>query len=312
MKLATFLGHSGAPAVGVVDTARGAILDLALAQSLSEGVAAPAFVDMLSLIRSGEHGLEKASRLAQDWPEEASSSLSDARLLAPIPEPPQMRDCISFELHLKNAFRAMHPEALKDNAIPEVWYRRPIYYKCNRFSFVGHEADVRWPRFSEKMDFELEMACIIGRGGVDITREQAPRHIFGYTIFNDFSARDEQRSEMTMQLGPAKGKDFDTGNVLGPWIVTADEIGDPHKLEMRSRVNGEPWGGGNSSTIHHTFYDMVSFISTSETLHVGEIIGSGTVGTGCGLELGRFLKPGDVVELEIERIGVLRNRLVKP
>ena len=116
---------------------------------------------------------------------------------------------------------------------------------------------------------------------------------------------------MAGQLGPAKGKDFDTGNVFGPWIVTADELGDPYQLQMTARVNGEVWGGGSSSAMHHRFEDLIAFISQSETLHAGEIIGSGTVGTGCGLELGRFLQSGDVVELEIERIGVLRNRFVR-
>jgi 2-keto-4-pentenoate hydratase/2-oxohepta-3-ene-1,7-dioic acid hydratase in catechol pathway len=112
-------------------------------------------------------------------------------------------------------------------------------------------------------------------------------------------------------MGPMKGKDFDTGNVLGPWIVTLDEIGDPHTLDMEARINGERWGGGNSSQMHHSFNAILAFISRSETLYPGEVIASGTVPTGCGLELGRFLKPNDVVELEIERIGVLRNRIVR-
>ena len=118
--------------------------------------------------------------------------------------------------------------------------------------------------------------------------------------------------ERPLSMGPMKGKDFDTGNVLGPWIVTRDEIGDPHTLDMEVRVNGERWGGGNSADMHHTFNDILAFISRSETLHPGEVIASGTVPTGCGLELGRFLSPNDVVELEIERIGILRNRIVRP
>jgi 2-keto-4-pentenoate hydratase/2-oxohepta-3-ene-1,7-dioic acid hydratase in catechol pathway len=125
------------------------------------------------------------------------------------------------------------------------------------------------------------------------------------------SARDAQATEMEGQLGPAKGKDFDTGNVLGPWLVTADEIGDPYDLTMVARVNGEEWSRGHSGTMHHRFEDIIAFVSRSETLHPGEILGSGTVGGGCGLELGRFLDPGDVVELEVERIGVLRNRIIK-
>ena len=112
-------------------------------------------------------------------------------------------------------------------------------------------------------------------------------------------------------MGPMKGKDFDTGNVLGPWIVTSDEIGDPHSLNMEARVNGVRWGGGNSRDMHHKFGDILAFISKSETLHPGEVIASGTVPTGCGLELNRFLAPNDVVDLEISGIGVLRNRIVR-
>jgi 2-keto-4-pentenoate hydratase/2-oxohepta-3-ene-1,7-dioic acid hydratase in catechol pathway len=118
--------------------------------------------------------------------------------------------------------------------------------------------------------------------------------------------------EMSGQLGPAKGKDFDTGNAMGPWIVTADELTDPYNLTMIARVNGEEWGRGNSSSMYWRFDDLLSFISRSETIHPGEFFGSGTVGNGCGLESMRFLKPGDVVELEVEQIGVLRNRVRTP
>ena len=117
--------------------------------------------------------------------------------------------------------------------------------------------------------------------------------------------------EMQGQLGPTKGKDFDTGNIMGPWLVTADEVPDPYNLTMVARVNGEEWSRGNSGTMHHKFEDMIAHVSADETLHAGEFFGSGTVGNGCGLEQGRFLKPNDVVELEIDGLGVLRNRFVK-
>ena len=161
------------------------------------------------------------------------------------------------------------------------------------------------------MDFECELACVIGRGGADIPAAEARGHMFGLTIFNDFSARDLQLVERPLGMGPMKSKDFDTGNVLGPWIVTMDEIGDAIALAMEARVNGERWGGGNSADMHHRFEDIIAFVSRSETLHPGEVIASGTVPTGCGLELGRFLEPGDVVELEVEKIGVLRNRILR-
>ena len=166
-----------------------------------------------------------------------------------------------------------------------------------------------WPNYSQLMDFELELACVIGRGGRDIRKSEAREHIFGYTIFNDFSARDAQNTEMLGMLGPAKGKDFDRANAIGPVIVTADEIADPYALTMSARINGEALCSGSSSTMHWRFEDFIAHISACETLHPGEMLGSGTVGWGCGMEHLRFLEDGDVVELEIEGIGILRNRV---
>jgi 2-keto-4-pentenoate hydratase/2-oxohepta-3-ene-1,7-dioic acid hydratase in catechol pathway len=162
------------------------------------------------------------------------------------------------------------------------------------------------------LDYELEFGVFIGKGGVNIPAEKARNNIFGYTIFNDVSARDAQSREMEGQLGPAKGKDFDTGNVMGPCLVTADEIPDPRALTMVARINGEEWTRASSATMHWTFEQIIEFVSRDETLYPGEFLGSGTVGGGCGLELDRWLAPGDLIELEVERIGTLRNRIVKP
>jgi 2-keto-4-pentenoate hydratase/2-oxohepta-3-ene-1,7-dioic acid hydratase in catechol pathway len=194
--------------------------------------------------------------------------------------------------------------------LPAVWYEEPIYYKCNRFSVVGTGADVICPRYCQMLDYELEFAAITGRGGKNIRAADARSHVFGYMIFNDVSARDQQKREMAGTLGPTKGKDFDTGNVFGPWIATADEIPDPYNLTMVARVNGEEWSRGNSGTMHHRFERIIEHVSRDETIRAGEFFGSGTVGGGCGLELGRFLKHGDMVELEITGLGVLRNRIV--
>jgi 2-keto-4-pentenoate hydratase/2-oxohepta-3-ene-1,7-dioic acid hydratase in catechol pathway len=311
MKLATFIGRNDAPAIGVVDTARGAVLDLAAAARVGGRPADGRFADMLALIDAGEAGLAEAGRLAAAWPGEAATPLAGLRLLAPL-LPRQMRDCLVFEGHLKNGMAQREKRTGVKESIPEIWYRQPIYYKCNRFSVAGPDTTVTWPKYSQLMDFELELACVIGRTAKDISRDRALEHIFGFTIFNDFSARDAQFAEMAGRLGPAKGKDFDGGNVLGPWIVTRDEIGDPHALTMEVRVNGERWGGGNSASMHHKFPDILAHVSNSETLYAGEVIGSGTVGTGSGNDLGRYLNSGDVVELEIEKIGVLRNRVVGP
>jgi 2-keto-4-pentenoate hydratase/2-oxohepta-3-ene-1,7-dioic acid hydratase in catechol pathway len=196
--------------------------------------------------------------------------------------------------------------------IPPVWYDQPIYYKGNRMSFIGHKENVIWPNYAQFLDVELEMAIIIGKKGKDIPAAEGPAHIFGYSILNDVSARDAQMVEMPGQLGPAKGKDFDTGNILGPWIVTADEVSHPAALNMELTVNGERWGGGNSRDMQHDFGRIIEHISASETLYPGEVIGSGTVGTGCGLEIGKQLKPGDQFDLTIEKIGTLTNRIVKP
>ena len=249
------------------------------------------------------------------------------RLLAPLPLPPQIRDFLCFEKHLIQAFTRLRnvraaaapdPEkALREMeqagtfTVPKIWYERPSFYKPSRFAVCGTEQDVVWPAYSKTIDYELEFACVIGKAGHNITKDQARAHIFGYTIFNDLSARDEQSQEMLSNLGPGKGKDFDNSNPFGPCIVTADEIPDPYALEMVVRVNGEERGRGNSGEMHWKYEDCIAFVARDETVHPGEVFCSGTVGNGSGLETGRFLDIGDVVELEVEKIGVLRNRIVR-
>ncbi len=307
MKLVTF-ETQGARHIGALLPGEREAVDL------TAGDTAPYFRDMLALIDGGNAALDHARRLVQQ--PKARVDLAAVRLLAPVPEPRQMRDFIVFEQHIRNA-RAIMPtfrggERLDPAKveIPKVWYEQPIYYKCNRFSVIGTGADVLWPRYCKQLDYELEFGVFIGKTGKNIAREAAHGYIFGFCIFNDVSARDAQMREAQGQLGPAKGKDFDTGNILGPWLVTADEIADPYNLTMVARINGEEWSRGNSGKMQHKFEDMIAHVSTDETLHAGEFFGSGTVGFGCGLEQGRFLKPGDVVELEVEGLGVLRNRVV--
>jgi 2-keto-4-pentenoate hydratase/2-oxohepta-3-ene-1,7-dioic acid hydratase in catechol pathway len=312
MKFATFVGFNKRPQLGVVDVELRMVLSLSAAYAQAHGRTHPDFADMLSLIDAAGPGLERAAELARKWPPEASEDLDQVKLLAPLPIPRQIRDCMAFEEHVRNSRKQVELRSGRPQRVPEVWYKRPVYFKCNRFNVIGHDADVIWPSYSDWMDYELELACVIGRTGKDISGANAPAHVFGFTIFNDFSARDVQFEEMKAGLGPAKGKDFDTGNVFGPWIVTLDELGDPHALAMEARVNGERWGGGNSRAMHHSFWDIIAYVSQAETLFAGEIIGSGTVGTGSAHELGRTLAPNDVIELEVEKIGVLRNRIVKP
>ena len=249
-----------------------------------------------------------AEALAQGVPEGLNGETllyapGAVRLRAPLPEPPSVRDFYAFEAHVKKGFEK------RGEPMPQEWYEIPVYYQSTRQNVIGTEEDVPWPSFTEKFDYELEIAAVIGRAGRDITAGNAREHIAGFTVMNDFSARDIQRREMRVRLGPAKGKDWCTA--FGPVLVTTDEIGDPYNLAMTARVNGEEWSRGNTSALHWKFEQMIEFLSRDQTIQPGDILGSGTVGTGCGLELDRWVKPGDVMELEIEKIGVLRNTVVR-
>jgi len=309
MKLVTFALPDGEQHIGALLAGERQVVDLTAS-------GAGAMRSMLALIDGGAPALEQARDLLAAA--RHVRELADVRLLAALPRPRQMRDFLCFEQHLRQSRANSHLfgdgiGSARDPAhvvLPQVWYEQPVYYKCNRFAVVGTGADVLRPAYCQMLDYELEFAAIVGTGGKNIRREQARGHIFGYLIFNDFSARDAQLREMAAGLGPAKGKDFDGANVLGPWLVTADEVADPYNLTMVARVNGQEWSRGSSATMHHRFEDIIAHVSRDETLHPGEFLGSGTVGGGCGLELGRMLQDGDVVELEISGLGVLRNRVV--
>ena len=330
VRLITFAGHDRRPRIGALTAADRQIVDLQGAAQRAGHDPAP-FRSMLALIDGGEHALDLAranvERVQAQGIGEALVPRESVQLLAPVPAPRQMRDFLCFEDHLRQAratrFRKMAAKAADPAAAfadyvsrglvqpPEVWYERPIYYKGNRFSVVGPDAEIKWPSFANALDYELEFGVFIGRSGVNIKAGSAKPFIYGYTIFNDVSARDTQSREMEGQLGPAKGKDFDSGNVMGPCLVTADEIPDPYNLTMTARVNGKEWSRGNSSSMHWKFEQLIEYVSRDETIHAGEFFGSGTVGTGCGLELDRWIAAGDTIELEVERIGVLHNRVVK-
>ena len=227
---------------------------------------------------------------------------------------PSFRDFYAFEQHVRDA-RARRGLEM----IPE-WYDQPVFYFSNPSSIVGHEAPVEAPAHGEWLDFELEVAAVIGRSGRDIRVEDAEAYIAGYTVLNDWSLRDVQRHEMKVGLGPAKGKDFATS--LGPRLVTPGELedcrsGKGYDLAMTARINGREVSRGNWRDITFGFAEMIAHASQGVWLHPGDVIGSGTVGTGCILELGPestggWLKAGDTVELEIERLGVLRNPIVAP
>lgn len=227
----------------------------------------------------------------------------EVRLCAPVPHPASLRDFFAFEQHVKAGF------ARRGEPMPPEWYEIPVYYKSGHQNILGPEEDVKWPSFTERFDYELELAAVIGVAGRDVPAEAARAHIAGFVVMNDFSARDIQRKEMKVRLGPAKGKDWATA--LGPVLVTLDEIADPYNLRMTAVINGELWSDGNSRDMYWKFEHMIEFLTRDDRILPGDVIGSGTVGTGCGLELDRWLKPGDVMELEIEKIGLLRNRVIR-
>lgn len=327
MHLATFSYHeksTAGSAVGALLPDGDHLLDLTAASKRHRPADARHFVDMLALIQAGPAALS----MAREWVAGSSSAegvaLARVKLRAPLPRPEQIRCFSAFAEHgvrsaqvMLEAIAAKSPDPLKAREelrakgpfqLPKLWYERPLYYKANRFSVVGTEEVIDWPSYSERVDFELELACVIGARGKDVARPQADRHIFGYTVCNDLSARDTQAIEMQAPLGPAKSKDFDGGLAMGPWIATHDEF-DRTAAAMIVRVNGEEWSRGHARDMHHSFERMIEYVSQSETLYPGEVFLSGCVGGGSGVELGRFAQRGDVIELEIVGIGTLRNRI---
>lgn len=292
MKLVTYQGD-GVPCLGA--SVEGGIVDLSSLAS-RRGVQLPN--SMQCLIEAGPKAWQIARELIADSTE-ADHVAGAPLLLAPLPRPVRLRDASLFlehmEVALTKAGLKMSPQ----------FYEQVIYYNADNVHVSGHEAAIKWPSSSQHMDYELEWACVIGKGGADIAREDAAAHIFGFTIFNDWSARDLQFPFMEACLGPGAGKDF--ANTFGPCIATPDEFSDPYSLTMTARINGEIWSRGSTSTMHWSFEDAVSMLSRDRPLIPGEIIGSGTVLGGCGFEIDRKLNHGDIVELEVQGIGILRN-----
>ncbi|NLS01269.1 fumarylacetoacetate hydrolase family protein [Rhizobium sp. P38BS-XIX] len=326
MKLATYCANDSTTRLGSVHTDNTRVLDLQAAAKRAGLKDVDQFASMLALIDAGGAGLAEASELLARYIDDRdlSSNLSDVRLMAPLQQPRQMRDGMSFETHIRQSSRGIQRLALGDDEaaiaeleaqplppLADIYRMLPIYYITNRMIVAGPDDTIVWPRYSKIMDYELEFGVVIGRSGKNISAADARDHIFGYTIFNDFSARDQQAREMAGRLGPAKGKSFDGANVLGPWLVTKDELTDPYDLKAFVRVNGELRCASTTAGMLFTFEEILAHMSQDETVYAGEFIGSGTIGNGCGLETGLFLKDGDVVELEIEGIGILRNKVVR-
>ncbi|WP_240421314.1 fumarylacetoacetate hydrolase family protein [Paenibacillus periandrae] len=301
MKFVTFINQAGKTRAGWIKGE--GIVDLNLA---SEGKL-PA--SMIELLNQSESSLSIVEHLNHEV--SPTYALDEVQLIAPLPRPNSFRDFVGFEQHLKNAKRFFN------EPIPKEWYEVPVFYFSNPFTMKGPDQPVKRPAGCVRLDYELELACIIGKEGSDIKAEEAFNHIFGFTILNDWTARDLQAQELKVGLGMAKGKDFATS--IGPYIVTKDElepyrIGDKYDLEMTARRNGKVMCQGNYKDVYYSFAQMIERASANVTLYPGDILASGTVGFGTVLEVGPdihgWLKPGDEVEFEITGLGKLRNRVV--
>lgn len=298
MKIATCL-HDGQRRSGVVD-----------------GLLHPfdRTVELLDLITEGEESLREAGEHALDG--SLPVRLADVQLLPPL-QPPTVRDFMTFESHVAGVAQGY------GDKVPAEWYAAPAFYFTNPYAMIGAHDDVPVPPGCLSFDFELEVAAVIGTAGRDLTPEQARAHIVGYTILNDWSARDIQGRELNVRLGPAKAKD--TATTLGPWLVTTDEL-EPHRtpegfldLALTVAVNGETVGRDRLTSMAWTFEEMAAYASRGTWIRPGDVLGSGTCGNGgCLAELWgrngvsepRALTPGDTVTMTVEGIGTLENTVV--
>ncbi len=339
MKLCTYLRNNGSSIARAGIVRHGLVYDIkdCLAELKPElgRIPAAGYSSIIGILEGGRPALDALRRL-EDAVEKKGADLNtdsavqfqeDLTLLAPVPRPNSIRDFLVFEEHLINSMHTAAKQIFRPAAWlnslartiirrplirpPRAWYEMPTYYKGNPDTVIGQGEPVIWPSYTEKLDYELEFGIYILGRGRDISEADAGNYIAGYTIFNDFSARDIQMREMAARLGPAKGKDFDTSNVMGPYLVTPDEIPDPYALNMEAYVNDELWSKGMSDGMHFSFEQMIEHVSRSETLYPGDFFGSGTVGTGCGLELDRWIQPGDKVTLKVDKLGELSNTVVR-
>lgn len=318
MRLVTFVDQNEQKLGAIVEDR---VLDLTVAGS------GPAFASMQALIEAGPSAWDAARVIVGKANTVAMTAIGDIQILAPLPRPVRLRDCSLMLEHMDVVLQQMARRAAAEESDPDAAFERImasgkytlnptfkkqcVYYNADHTSVSGTGADIVWPSYSDYIDFELEWACVIGHPARDVSRDKANEHIFGYTILNDWSARDVQMPLMYTMNGPGEGKDFPGSWGLGPCIATPDEMDDPYNLVMTATINGDEWTRGNTGSMFHKFEDAISQFSREKTIFPGEVLGSGTVLGGCGFELGRQLSPGDQVELEVERIGVLRNRVVR-
>ncbi|TDL35258.1 fumarylacetoacetate hydrolase family protein [Jeotgalibacillus sp. S-D1] len=302
MKLITFLLPSGEEKAGWISQNEFAVdMHEVSSKGLPESI-----IDLVAKWSYFKPMFSQYENISPDLP--GVYNLDQVQLLAPIPKPVSIRDFYAFEDHVKTA------RANRGLEIVEEWYKFPVFYFTNHLAVKGPNDFIPIPKGCKALDYELEIACVIGKEGRNISVQNAEQHILGFCIMNDWSARDFQKEEMKVGLGPAKGKDFATS--FGPFIATVDELTefkkDQHyRLNMAAYVNGKHLSNGNTEDLYYTFSEMIERASAGVTLYPGEVIGSGTVGTGCILELGTevqdWLKKGDEVALSIDGLGTLVN-----
>ncbi|QZY50628.1 fumarylacetoacetate hydrolase family protein [Leucobacter tenebrionis] len=298
--------------VVAVEPEAGRVIDLARAYSLAlqRNGATPDRAREVSLalfpaslsnaLAAGDAFLDRAHE-ALAAADDASAPIDSVSWRAAI-DPPVIRDGLTFGTHIENYFKnVVHGKPVR------AVYERPGFFKGNTATVYGHEEEVPYPSISEKLDYELEIGYIIGRPGRNLTPDDALSHVFGITIFNDWSLRDVQALESPIGMGAQHSKDFAYG--IGPWITTLDEIESIEGLTGQVRVNGEVRSDTRVENFVYTPAELVAYVSLYGQLQVGDLIGSGTMGFGAGVEINRLIEPGDVVELELEGVGTLRNRL---
>lgn len=266
---------------------------------------------LLGLLDGGDEAMAEARRALDSVKGEPAGPRGErivwkesaVRLKAPLPRPRSLRDFFAFEDHAKAGSRR------RGETLSREWYEQPVFYKGNPRSIIGPGETIPWPAFTRKLDFEFEIAAVVGKPGRDIAVKDARKHIAGYVVMNDCSARDIQKNEMVCRMGPAKGKDFATA--LGPWFVTADEWSGKIP-NLKVKVNGKEWSRSRGVQPYWKFDVMLSHASQGEELLPGDLLGSGTYFTGCGLDMDRWIKPGDRLELDAGPLGTLRNVVGKP
>lgn len=258
---------------------------------------------MSAAIALGDYFLAAARRVDAARPDGCSTPIDSVSWL-PATDPSVVRDGLTFKGHIKGFANKMGVE------IPPSIFKVPGYFKGTPWTLFGHEAEIPWPGFIKHMDYELELGWIVGRRGHNVQPRDARSYLFGVTIFNDFSGRDRQSVEAGIGMGPQKSKDFAYG--VGPWITTIDEFENLEGIPMEVRINGEVWGKGDSGGTLWPIEELLAYVSLEDWIQPGDIIGSGTMGNGSAIELGRQLSPGDVVELEVGGVGILRNRMGQP